>query len=129
MKLNGELSTKRSCKTQIDRISKNVCLNLSTESRGKEKIFNFETLYQYFSEICILMLKRPLFLSNYGQFSVHKSEKSYFLARTWIKYFHMGIFVILGVYLIKKYGCQSKAFFSVFQCFLDHRETRYKICI
>ena len=24
--------------------------------------------------------------------------------------------------LLKKYGCQTPAFFSVFQCFLDHRE-------
>ena len=46
-----------------------------------------------------------------------------FLARTGIEYFHMGIFVSLWVYLIKKYGCQTKAFFSVFQCFLDYRDT------
>ena len=67
------------------------------------------------------MPKMPLFLSNFGQFSVHKFEKSNFLARTWMKYFRMGIFVILRVYLIKKYGYQAQAIFSVFQGFLDHR--------
>ena len=55
------------------------------------------------------------------KFSVHKFEKTNFLARIWMKYFHMGIFVILRVYLVKQYGCQTQAFFSVFQCFLDHR--------
>ena len=64
------------------------------------------------------MLKMPLFLSTYGQFSVHKFEKSKFIARTWIEYFHMSIFVIL---VIKKYVCQTQALFSVFQCFLGHR--------
>ena len=45
-----------------------------------------------------------------------------------MKYFHMGIFLILWVYLIKKYGCQTKAFFSVNQCFLDHiKETQLKV--
>ena len=38
-----------------------------------------------------------------------------------MKYFRMGIFVILRVYLIKKYGYQAQAIFSVFQGFLDHR--------
>ena len=54
------------------------------------------------SEISILILKMPLLLSNLGEFSEHKFEKSIFLTRTWIEYFHMGIFVILWVYLIKK---------------------------
>ena len=70
------------------------------------------------------MLKRPLILSDFGQFSVHRFEKSNFLAWTWMKYFHMGIFVILRVCLIKKYGYQTQAFSSVYQCFLDHRVFR-----
>ena len=32
-----------------------------------------------------------------------------------MEYFHMGIFVIPGVFLIKKYGSQTTAFFSIFQ--------------
>ena len=67
------------------------------------------------------------FLSNLGKFSVDKFEKSNFLAKTWIEYFHIGIFVILGVYAIKKYGCQTQNFFSVFQCFLDHRVSLWRV--
>ena len=118
MKLNGEFSTKSSCKHKLmDRFSKFLSLNLSTKSRKQEIILYFETFYQYISEKSNLMLKMPLFLSNYGQFSVHKFEKSKFLARTWIEYFHMGIFVILWVYLIKKYGYKAQPFFLYFSFF------------
>ena len=34
-----------------------------------------------------------------------------------MKYFQMGIFVIPGVCLIRKYGSQTTAFYSAFQCF------------
>ena len=67
------------------------------------------------------MLKMPLFLSNSCHFSVHKTEISKFLARIHMKYFQMGIFVIRGVCLIRKYGSQTTAFFSVFQCFSGYR--------
>ena len=69
----------------------------------------------------------PSFLSNLGQFSVNKCEKSNFLARTWIEYFRMGIFVIPSVYLIKKHGCQTQAYISVFQCFLHDSVEKYLI--
>ena len=58
------------------------------------------------------MLKLSLFLSN-SCHSVHKSEISKFLARMHMKYFHMGISVILGVCLIRKYGSQITAFFCI----------------
>ena len=38
-----------------------------------------------------------------------------------MKYFQMGIFVIPGVCLIRKYWSQTTAFFSVFQCFSGYR--------
>ena len=47
-------------------------------------------------------------------------QKLNFVAKKHIKFFHTNIFVILRVYLIKKYGCQTQAFF-LFQCFLNHR--------
>ena len=53
-------------------------------------------------------------------------QKPKFLAKTCIKLFHLNIFVILRVNLIKKYECQNQAFFSVFQCFLDHRVLKCK---
>ena len=40
------------------------------EPREKEKILYFETFYLQISEISILVLKMPLFLSNFDQFSV-----------------------------------------------------------
>ena len=49
--------------------------------------------------------------------SVHKFEKSKFLARIHMEYFHLGIFVIPRVYLIRKYGSQTQAFF--FSFFID----------
>ena len=48
-------------------------------------------------------------------FSVHKSEISKFIAWIHMEYFHVGIFVIPGVCLIRKYGSRKTAFFSVFQ--------------
>ena len=100
-----------------------LCLSIINDSE-KVKYLIFSQLpvksYQSFS---FKSTKRLFFISNLGQFSEHKFEKSNFLARIWIKYFHIGIFVILGVFLINKYGCQPQAFFSVFQCFLDHRVT------
>ena len=56
----------------------------------------------------------PLFLSNSCHFSVHKTEISKFLARIHMKYFRMGIFVIPGVCLIRKYWSQTTAFFLYF---------------
>ena len=53
----------------------------------------------------------PLFLSNSCHFSVHKTEISKFLARILMEYFHMGIFVMPGVCLIRKYGSQTTAKF------------------
>ena len=44
-----------------------------------------------------------------------------FFARIHIEYFHLGIFVTLGVCLIRKYGSRNTAFFSVFQCFSGYR--------
>ena len=38
-----------------------------------------------------------------------------------MKYFQMGIFVIPGVCLIRKYWSQTTAIFSVFQCFSGYR--------
>ena len=108
--------------TFSDQISKLLFLNISTDS-GKVKYCTFSQLpVKSYQSFAFESTKYLFFLSNLGQFSVHRFEKSNFLARIWIKYFHMGIFVILGVYLIKKYGCQTQAFFSVFQCFLDHRD-------
>ena len=57
------------------------------------------------------MMKIPIFLSiflsNWDQFSVRrKFEKSNFLVRTWIEYFHMEIFVK------KEYECVL--YFSAF---------------
>ena len=63
-----------------------------------------------------LVLKKPLFSPIWGHISVHKSEKSKFLAWIHMKYFHVGIFVIPRVCLIRKYGSWNTAFFSVFQC-------------
>ena len=42
-----------------------------------------------------------------------------------MEYFHMGIFVMSGVCLIRKYGFQTTAFFSVFQCFSGYRTYWY----
>ena len=56
----------------------------------------------------------PLFLSNSCHFSVHKTEISKFLARIHMKYFQMGIFVIPGICLIRKYWSQITAFFLYF---------------
>ena len=56
-----------------------------------------------------------------GHFSVHKTEKSKFLCWIHIEYFHLGIFVIPWVCLIRKYGSQNLALFSVFQCFSGYR--------
>ena len=36
-----------------------------------------------------------------------------------MEYFHLGIFVTPRVYLIRKYGSQSQAFFSVVHRFFD----------
>ena len=36
-----------------------------------------------------------------------------------MEYFHLGIFVIPKVYLIKKYDSQTQAFFFVFHRFFD----------
>ena len=36
-----------------------------------------------------------------------------------MEYFHLGIFVIPRVYLIRKYGSQTQAFFFVFHRFFD----------
>ena len=69
----------------------------------------------------ILAPKKPLFSPIWGRFSVHKSEKSKFLAWIHMEYFHVGIFVISGVCLIRKYGSRNTAFFSVFQCSLGCR--------
>ena len=55
----------------------------------------------------------------------HQSEISKFVTRTHMKYFHMGIFVIPGVCLIRKYGSQNTALFSVFQCFSGYRVCYY----
>ena len=64
----------------------------------------------------------PLFRSNSDHFSVHKSsEMSRFLARILMKYFHMGILVIPGLCLIRKY------FFSVFLYFSVSRVTVWSI--
>ena len=63
------------------------------------------------------------FRSNSCHFSVHKSEISQFLSRIHMKYFHMCIFVIPGACLIRKYGSQTTAFFSLFQCFSNSRGT------
>ena len=63
----------------------------------------------------IKVLKKSLFSQIWGHFSVHKSEKSKFLARIHMKYFHMAISVILRVYLIRKYGCaKPRHFYSYF---------------
>ena len=48
-----------------------------------------------------------------------------FLARIQIEYFHLGSFVTLGVYLIKKYGCHTQAYFSLFQSFSGYRDKRW----
>ena len=45
------------------------------------------------------------------------------------KYFHMGIFVIPVVCLIRKYGSQTTAFFSAFQCFSGYREFLCYLCL
>ena len=39
-----------------------------------------------------------------------------------MKCFQMGVFVIPEVCLIRRYGSQTTAFFSVFQCFSGYRE-------
>ena len=36
---------------------------------------------------------------------------------TWIEYFHTGIFLIFGIYLIRKCGFQTDAFFLYFSAF------------
>ena len=61
-----------------------------------------------------LLKKMLLFLSNFHNFLVHKMGKSRFLARTHMEYFHLGIFVIPKVYLIRKYGFQTPEFFNNF---------------
>ena len=72
-----------------------------------------------------LVLKKPLFSQIWGHFSVHKSEILKFLAWIHMEYFYVGIFEIPGVCLIWKYGSQTTAFFSVFQCFSGYREAKY----
>ena len=57
-------------------------------------------------------------MSKQGHISVHKLEKSRFLARIHMEYFQMGIFVIPWVYLIRKYGSQTQVFFWFFKKFL-----------
>ena len=44
-----------------------------------------------------------------------------------MEYFHVGIFVILGVCLIRKYGSQTTAFFSIFQCSSGCRDVMMKV--
>ena len=58
-------------------------------------------------------------MSKLGHFSVHELEKSKFLARIHMEYFHLGIFVMPWVYLIRKYGSRTQAFFFVFHGFFD----------
>ena len=65
----------------------------------------------------LLCSKKPLFSPIWGHFSVHKSEKSKFLAWIHMEYFHLGIFVIPRVCLIRKYGSLNTAYFSVDLCF------------
>ena len=65
------------------------------------------------------MLKMAIFQANFWHFLVHKFKKCKFLARIHMEYFHMGIFVTPRVYLIRKYGCQTQAFFFVFHRFFD----------
>ena len=66
--------------------------NLQWRDINKKK--STEKKKEYLTEISILMLKMlPIYIiSNYGQYSVHKFEKSKFIPLTWIEYFHMGIF-------------------------------------
>ena len=74
---------------------------------------NFLAIYAFITSV----IKSPpaLLGSKLGHFSVHKFEKSKFLARIHMKYFHMAISVILRVYLIRKYGCaKPKHFYSYF---------------
>ena len=63
--------------------------------------------------ISIQVLKRPLFSPIWGHFSVHESEISKFLPWIHMEYFHLGIFVIPGVCLTKKYECKTTAFLGV----------------
>ena len=77
----------------------------------------------------ILVLKKPLFSQIWGHFSVHKSEISKFLARIHMEYFHVAIFVISRVCLIRKYGSQSTAFFSVFHCFSGCRAPHFSLVL
>ena len=84
-----------------------------------EYLILFWPSYLKISTIIIQMLKMAIFLANFCPFLVHKLEKSKFLARIHMKYFHLGIFVIPRVYLIRKYGYQTQAFFFVFHRFFD----------
>ena len=65
--------------------------------------------------------KMQLFLPNLGPFSPLKLVKLHFLNRTNIEYFHLNIFVILWVYLIKKIWVWYPGSFSLFQSFSGHR--------
>ena len=69
----------------------------------------------------ILVLKKPLFSQIWGHFLVNKSEKSKFLAWIHMEYFHVGIFMIPRVCLIRKCWSQITAFFSVFQWISGYR--------
>ena len=71
---------------------------------------------KYFKISNIRLKMQPL-LPNLWSFSLLNLEKQHFLGRIHIEYFHLSFFVILGVYLIKKYGCHTQAFFSLFQSF------------
>ena len=53
--------------------------------------------------------KCTFFSKNFLHFLVHKTEKSKSLGWIHIKHFPLGIFVILGACLIRKYGFQNYA--------------------
>ena len=101
----------------FDRFSKILCLNLSSDSEEVEQL-NFVLIICYTNITSSLKWwKVPLFRSKLRHFSVHKFEKLKFIDRIHMEYFHLRIFVIPRVYLIRKYGSQRQAFFSYFIVF------------
>ena len=73
---------------------------------------------------------------NICHFSVHKIEKSKFLAWIHMKYFHMDIFMITGISIIWKYWSQTTTFFLYFSasrgtvlasCKIDHPKLNWRL--
>ena len=72
------------------------------------------------------MLKTPIFLSNCGQFTLHKFEKIEFSRQDMNQIFPYGHFCDPWGIPNQKIWLSNPGIFSVFQCFLDHRVTYRK---